>query len=260
MNTRKWLGALFLLCLFVLCPTVIAQTAGWVVGRRATCTAPGSQYWEDEAGNRTTAEIPALGHHYSEVIYEPSCEGPGRRVKTCVLCGDTITEDYGEPLGHVFQETMVVEPICGEPGSVTEACRRCGVTQVTQTAIGQHTFGEWYVEKFATPFNEGEYYRVCSKCGLEEYRTMPLAQSLDRAEPAAAPEAPQPAAEPPPQKRFPLTLLELLIISAEVVILLIFIYLIVMDVYAISYELRQRHRYKKRLAEIRKYGDGYDFR
>lgn len=259
MSKRKWIAIIFFVPLFIFCPVVKAQTSPWIVERPATCTSPGSQYWVDEAGNRTSVEIPAIGHHYNEVIYEPSCETMGQRVRTCVLCGDTITEQYGEPLGHVFQETMVVEPMCGEHGSITETCRRCGVTRESQTPVGQHTFGEWYVKKFATPFSEGEYYRVCSKCGLEEYKAMPLAQSLERPEPTVAPEATQTVAEPQSQKRFPLTTMEMTIIFIELIVLLIFIYLIAMDVYAISYELRERHRYKRRLAEIGKYGDGYDF-
>lgn len=58
---------------------------------------------------------------------EPSCEGCGTKEYVCQKCGETKTEDYGEPLGHEMEQGEADEKRSGDLfyRRDVEVCTRC---------------------------------------------------------------------------------------------------------------------------------------
>ena len=158
----------------------------------ATCTEAGStEYYtcsrcgdQDPAHPMTT--VPATGHTW---VMNPSsdylkkaatCTEKASYYQSCETCGaesDSMYFDYGEPLGHDWQDHARVEPTCAQDG--TEAykeCSRCGLKDpenapVSIDATGNHSWKTVVDDKYwkadATCTEKAQYYQSCETCGAK---------------------------------------------------------------------------------------------
>ncbi len=92
------------------------------VTKPATCTAPGETTYTaaygDISTSKTVANIPALGHHFTNTRYngDSTCEGDGTQTSVCDRCGATDTQTVPGSAGCTLHkvETAQVCPICGK--------------------------------------------------------------------------------------------------------------------------------------------------
>ncbi len=109
-----------------------------------TCTEEGS-YWEvtlcavcgQEMRHRTVMVRP-LGHDFGEwtVTEAPTCTETGKRVSTCVRCGEPVT-DVAPALGHDWGAwEVVIAPDYGVEGLQKRVCSRCDAEQTQRLTIG----------------------------------------------------------------------------------------------------------------------------
>ena len=159
-----------------------------------------------------TEVIPALEHkhRYEEVVTDPTCTERGYTTHTC-RCGDSYVDSYTDALGHdMGLWSTVTYPTCTEEGLEQRDCTRCGfretqtiapnghkyesvVTAPTCTAGGYtthtchcgdtrtdqltdplgHDFGDWITIEKPLHLTDGLEKRTCSRCALEETRTIP---------------------------------------------------------------------------------------
>lgn len=95
-----------------------------------TCTEPKTC---SECG---ATEGEALGHKYSEEDKAATCTAPGKRVFTCERCGDTYSEETGEPAkGHTPGEAALNTTL----KKMVVRCTTCGETieqsDITREAV-----------------------------------------------------------------------------------------------------------------------------
>ncbi len=53
--------------------------------------------------------VPALGHHYSIVVTEPTCTEQGYTTYTCGICGDVVVDSYIDAHGHTEGDWVTLE-------------------------------------------------------------------------------------------------------------------------------------------------------
>ena len=69
---------------------------------------------------------------------------------------------------HDYQATTV-KPTCTKDGYTVHTCSFCGDKYVTdEVSATGHSFGEWTTRTESGCITEGEEYRICSVCGVEE--------------------------------------------------------------------------------------------
>lgn len=129
-------------------------------------------------GHKNVVSVPASGSCGSyAVAAHTKCndcgavwDSTGAQTTIEALTSDTVSS-------HVL--TIVVperDATCKDDGNIGySVCAVCGVKVVTGTdkvvsnvvlpATGNHTYGDWIIDKAATAYNSGTKYRVCSGCG-----------------------------------------------------------------------------------------------
>ena len=115
----------------------------------------------------------ALGHDmglWSTVTY-PTCTEEGLEQRDCTRCGFRETQTIA-PNGHKY-ESVVTAPTCTAGGYTTHTCH-CGDTRTDQLTdpLG-HDFGDWITIEKPLHLTDGLEKRTCSRCALEETRTIP---------------------------------------------------------------------------------------
>lgn len=92
-------------------------------------------------------------HDYTGVVTEPSCGDMGYTTYTCA-CGDSYTEDYVDPLGHLSLGIGVeVAPDCTTPGFTSYLCLVCG---------------EIYADDHVPPLGHDYENGICTRCGADD--------------------------------------------------------------------------------------------
>jgi len=115
--------------------------------------------------------IPLAEHTWDDgkVTIEPTCEGKGEKIYTCIVCKEIRVETI-EPLGHIANDggTVTKEPTCTEAGILDFTCTRChkGATEPIP-ALG-HDWSEWSIDKEATCTEDGKRSRTCKRIGCNE--------------------------------------------------------------------------------------------
>ncbi len=128
----------------------------------ATCDRCEATDTREAAGTQTAHRYGA----WKEEV-QPSCTEAGSKTRVCEECGDIETEEI-PALGHSFTEYVYNEDAtCAADGTETAACDRCGATDTrvatgTQTA---HCYGAWKEEAQPTCTEAGSKTRVCEECG-----------------------------------------------------------------------------------------------
>ena len=113
------------------------------------------------------------GYRYIINVIEPTCTEAGYTEYMC-SCGDIYKDDFIKAKGHQWVEEYLLEPECEENGERILCCCQCWERKYISIAARGHNWGEWKIEKNATPLVEGKKYRVCKICYEEEETIIPV--------------------------------------------------------------------------------------
>ena len=152
--------------------------------KKATCTEDGSKSYHCitdgcNAKNEITT-IEKLGHSYDkgELISEPSCKETGKKIFTCMTCGDTKIEEL-EKRDHVWTQWQISQEINDRGvGIKTRYCKNCDVEPevigfVDESFKGtsqQLVYGESY--HFVHGFNLNTNQCACSVSIIDDHRVV----------------------------------------------------------------------------------------
>ena len=79
----------------------------------------------------------ALGHIYTSVVTDPTCEAAGYTTHTCSVCEHSYTSDEVEALEHTHTTyTSNNDATCAQDGTKTSVCDVCGKDAITVTDVG----------------------------------------------------------------------------------------------------------------------------
>ena len=118
----------------------------------------------------STETIEKLGHDFGNyaLTKAATCTEAGEETAKCSRCDEKETREV-KALGHSFGVyAETKKATCTEKGEETAKCVRCDVTDAKETAALGHSFGEWTVTKAATCTEKGEEASTCSACGAAE--------------------------------------------------------------------------------------------
>jgi hypothetical protein len=120
------------------------------------------------AEHQRCADCCAQGNHVGEATETPpTCTQEGKRILTCLCCGEIVTEAI-PATGH-SGEPVETPPTCTQEGFVGYTCQICGEKVVQeQLAATGHSFGSWEFD-----WSSGKNVRSCH-CGEKEYRASAL--------------------------------------------------------------------------------------
>ncbi len=179
----------------------------WMVDKAATCTEPGLEKRICKCGEEETRTINALGHNMSawaslkeeddndcdgtheqhcqnpgcdlqiieECEYEteqtePTCTEPGHHEHVCPKCGDFVSHDYADAIGHTWSGQWV-EAGKNQNGEFihTQRCLNVGCNEVL---TGICSFDEEHMtEEEATCTTKGTKTYTCTACGQQKVET-----------------------------------------------------------------------------------------
>ncbi|MBE6824412.1 MAG: hypothetical protein E7513_03595 [Ruminococcaceae bacterium] len=146
-------------CEKVLVPQEVVDAKGHTAGEKADCTNP------QTCTVCGTELAPALGHDYTAVVTDPTCEDKGYTTHTCSRCDDTYIDSYVDALGHVEMILPAVEATCTETGLTQGSyCFVCKQTIVAQEVVDAN--GHSYDAVVTEPDCENKGYTTytCSVC------------------------------------------------------------------------------------------------
>lgn len=108
----------------------------------------------------------ATGHNWNNgiVTVNPGCEADGKKVYTCLTCGETRDEAL-TATGHNYI-VKVTKPTCTEVGYTTHTCSACG-DSYKDTYVGAtgHAWNQGVEMTKATCTTSGEKIYTCGNCG-----------------------------------------------------------------------------------------------
>ena len=96
-----------------------------------------------------------------------TCTSKAQYYKSCANCGLATEETFesGEFAPHTWADRW--------GGDETTHFHACTVCREATTDVGEHTYGEWVVEKEATVSKEGKKVRECTVCAAEQEEAIP---------------------------------------------------------------------------------------
>lgn len=102
----------------------------WYVLREPTCGQEGTRVRDCVVcGYREEEPIPHTDHAYVQEVVAPTCTARGYTSHYCPGCGDRFRTDYTEPLGHNYDDGVIVkEPTLTATGRILYTCLRCAET------------------------------------------------------------------------------------------------------------------------------------
>ena len=118
----------------------------------------------------TILKNPLLEHEMTDfAITVPA--GPnmnGEQESHCVLCGFSVVEEYICPHNTSHIDVLSVAD-CENVGVQNTICDECEtILQVDEFDALGHSYSDWYITSYATPFNSGTQERVCETCEKTE--------------------------------------------------------------------------------------------
>ena len=122
------------------------------------------------------AENSKLGHSLTvETIAD--CFGT-TTITTCTLCGLTETAFDADAIVHHWNWYPTVDrpATCVDEGVQSVHCLNCDARkeETALPATGEHTWGEWQVEREATSEESGVMSRACAVCGKTQSQELPV--------------------------------------------------------------------------------------
>lgn len=125
----------------------------------------------------STEELPLAEHeigtgHYG---YRPTCTADGINIAYCSVCSAEINREITPATGHSPMEWEIIKKNgCLSAGERIQRCSLCfEVIQTEEISALPHAWSEWTTDIEATKEMEGRNYRYCTRCGDEEYQTIP---------------------------------------------------------------------------------------
>jgi len=108
----------------------LGHTGQWMDLIPATCTEIGLKARVCSiCGETESAEEPATGHSYSEIVTAPTCTEPGYTTSGCLACGDVTITDLVPAKGHEWSAWIVTaKPSCTKEGTQMRFCY-CGTRE-----------------------------------------------------------------------------------------------------------------------------------
>jgi len=86
--------------------------------------------------------VASEGHKYEAVVTAPTCTAGGYTTYTCSVCDDTYKDNYTDAVDHSYNEGVVSkEPTCTAKGEKTYNCTACGQSKTEEIAALGHTPG-----------------------------------------------------------------------------------------------------------------------
>ena len=124
-----------------------------------------------------TSQTSTHTHSYSSSVTAPTCNAQGYTTYTC-SCGDSYVGNYTNPAHSMGIWVTTEEATCEKAGEKRRNCSNleCDYYE-TQVIPVSHDMGRW-VTIPATCFENGETYRVCSKCSHTESKIIPASHTL----------------------------------------------------------------------------------
>lgn len=115
---------------------------------------------------------------------EPTCTEAGQWIYTCILCGETKTEEIPATGRHSWDEGSVTRaPTCVDDGEMTYTCTVCHETKVERIpASGEHVWDDGVVTKEPTQTQDGEITYTCTRCGAVRVEPVPATGPCDGGE------------------------------------------------------------------------------
>ena len=127
------------------------EYSDWYVLTEPTCEHEGIQARDCVVcGAQETESIPHAGHGYIVEVMPPTCTARGYTSHYCPACGDRFRTDYTSPLGHRYDDgVLILEPTLETMGRIRYTCTGCGDTY------------QEYIPKYTNPFvdiDKNAYY------------------------------------------------------------------------------------------------------
>src|SRR5699024_8172630 len=83
---------------------------------------------------------PELGHSYTVVVTEPTCDKMGYTTHTCTVCGHCYVDAYVQATDHHYEQSVTKEATCTNEGQLTFTCIDCGETYTKAIPILAHNY------------------------------------------------------------------------------------------------------------------------
>lgn len=141
------------------------------IDKSPTCTEDGqsSVHCLHCNAKKDVTVIPAEGHVYDAeyIIKEQvTCTTPGRLSRKCIACGEETDLALIPPLGHDWSQPEIIRPAtCIESGESRRTCSRCGLAETETIPLAPHTKQGVPVTTMATCTTQGYNSYICSVCG-----------------------------------------------------------------------------------------------
>ncbi|MGN0363539.1 MAG: hypothetical protein ACI4ET_11945 [Bilifractor sp.] len=138
-------------------------------------------FYDDNGKIISTFPLEVAEHIWDEgkINKEATCNEPGEKTYTCIVCGNTKTEEIPATGEHQWASEYTVdkEATCTEEGSKSIHCIICN-EQKPDSSVSipktEHTWSDWIVIKQPTTSSEGERIRTCGICGKVETESIPM--------------------------------------------------------------------------------------
>ena len=143
----------------------LGHTGQWFELVEASCTTDGIKARICETcGETESANIPATGHSYTQVVTAPTCTEQGYTTKDCTVCGDHIVTEYVAAKGHSWGAWITAEKAtCAKEGVETRSCETCGETESANIPTIEHSYTQ--VVTAPTCTEQGYTTKDCTVCG-----------------------------------------------------------------------------------------------
>ncbi len=108
--------------------------------------------------------IPATGHNYIDVVFNPSCTKEGYTSHTCDRCGDSYNSDYTPKTPHYCESWATTEEsTCVKQGYRTGECYFCRETVTETLPLKEHAYDMAEIKPSCT--ENGQRIYTCKECG-----------------------------------------------------------------------------------------------
>ena len=105
--------------------------------------------------------IPASGHDYKETVIEATCSKGGYTLHTCKNCNHSYKDHYTPIRVHKYISDIIKDAACEEEGVEKYHCIYCNDSYEKAIPALGHEYGDWFIQKEATPTEEGSRYKIC---------------------------------------------------------------------------------------------------
>jgi len=117
-----------------------------------------------------------------DTLYYYTAVGPtgvqSQKARINVIVVDEATPDEDAVCEHDFTDWKVrVAPTCTKDGEEYRKCNKCGLEETQIVEAKGHVFGDWVITKEATESQEGERTKTCTKCGEKITEALPQLNS-----------------------------------------------------------------------------------